>query len=75
LIDQLRGDFPDVFPVSSEGRQGVVVKSAEMIGQRFDQYSAVDAFFVDDGAKPNDLASVRVLPLVGEKFDIRVVLP
>jgi hypothetical protein len=56
--------------VLSERRQRVVVERAEMIGQRLNRNSAVDAFFVDDSAKPNDFPSVGLIPFIGEKLDV-----
>ena len=75
LINQLGGDFPDAGPLSSEGRQRIVVKCVEMIGQRFDGNAAIDAFLVDDGTEPHYLAPVVVVPFVGVKLYIQVILP
>jgi hypothetical protein len=52
--------------VLSEGRQRIVLKSAEMVNKRIDKDSAADAFVINNSAKPDDLASMRLVPFVGE---------
>jgi hypothetical protein len=72
--NQLGRGFLDTLAMGLEDGQRVVVKAAEVIGERFHRDAAVDAFFIDDRAEPDNLASVMVVPFVGEKFDIRFII-
>ena len=53
----------------SEGRQRIVLEGAEMIDQRIDGDAAVDGFVINYRTKPDDLASMRLVPVVGENLD------